>query len=121
MKQELPIQKKVFDKNTFNNVIDRNFNQLINLNNSTTNNELFNIDDFFALYDQIFFDIPKEGNTNSHQYLITKSSEYLGIKNENSIDIQLLQDEITSLREQLLEANQTIENFKILNSTGNNS
>lgn len=118
MKQQLPIKKTVFDKNAFNALVNREFSQLIDLNPSTTDSNVFSVEDFFNLYEQLFFDIPKNDETNSHQYLVNKSSEYLGIKNQNDIDVQLLQDEITSLREQLLSANESLEQFKIV--TANN-
>lgn len=116
-KQELPIQKKVFIKDSVLNVVDRNFTQLIKPNETVIDQSTFTIEDFFKLYDELFFDIPKEGDTNSHQELVTRSSEYLGIKSENSIDIQLLLDEITQLRQELLDANETIANFKTMDTT----
>jgi hypothetical protein len=45
--------------------------------------------DFFTLYDKFFFDIPKEGETNSHTYLITESTEYVGFQ-QNQEEIQAL-------------------------------
>jgi len=113
LKQELPIQKKVYERNSVSNVINRDFTQLTIDDNIEDITPLPTVEEFFELYEALFFDIPKEEEINSHKYLIDKSSEYLGIKNENSIDIQLLQDEITTLRQQLLDANQTLEQIKI--------
>jgi len=111
-KEEIKIQKKVYERNSVSNVISREFNQLIQKEQEVEIQPIPTIEDFFALYDELFFEIPKEGEK-SHQELITRSSEYLGIKNENSIDVQLLQEEITLLRQQLLESNQALENIKI--------
>lgn len=116
MKQELPIQKRVYERNSVSNVINRDFTQLLINEDNELTQSLPTISEFFDLYEQLFFDIPKEGEENSHSFLIRKSSEYLNIKNDNNIDIQLLQDEITTLRQQLLESNQALNDIKI---TGN--
>ena len=53
------------------------------------------------LYDKLFFDIPQRGN-NSHETLITTSTEYIGY-NPLTTEIEALQQEITELRRQLLD------------------
>ena len=50
----------------------------------------------------MFFEIPKEGDVNSHEFLIKESSEYINFDKINE-DIQILLEEITSLRTELLE------------------
>lgn len=118
-KQELPIQKKVYERNSVSNVINKDFTQLIQPELPNETQSFPTVAEFFELYDELFFDIPKEGKENSHQVLIDKSSEYIGVKNDNNIDITLLQEEITLLREQLLTANQTIQDIKITSTTIN--
>jgi hypothetical protein len=54
-----------------------------------------------VLYEQLFYQIPKEGDSNSHQYIIQKEAEYLGI-NLNTDDIQALLTEITTLRQEII-------------------
>ena len=101
---QIPIEKQVFDKNTFIKVIDTQFHQL--LNSQVAEETLtFTIDDFFELYEQLFYQIPKEGDTNSHRYILEKEADYLGV-NINQEDIQALLNEITDLRQQVLD-NQT--------------
>lgn len=110
----IPLIKEVYNKNTVSNVIDRNFKSIIpssEIEEQSNLNEI-NTEQFFELYESLFFEIPKDGEINSHQYLINKSSEYLNIKNPSSLDIQLLQEEITFLRQQLLDANKMISNIK---------
>ena len=101
---QIPIEKQVFNKLEFSKVIDTNFHQLIN-NQNVSDNPTFTIDDFFELYEQLFYQIPKEGDTNSHQYIIEKEADYLGLT-INQDDVQALLEEITTLRQQLLD-NQT--------------
>ncbi len=54
------------------------------------------------MYDELFFDIPKEGDIDSHRYILQREAEYLGVKFADDIDIQALLQEITDLRQQLL-------------------
>lgn len=95
------IQKQVFDKDTFEKVVDTQFSQLINQQASNVAVPL-TVDEFFKLYEEIFYQIPKEGDINSHRYILEKEAEYLGV-NLNNDDIQALLDEITSLRQTVLD------------------
>ena len=106
---QIPVQKTVYDKTTYTRVIDTQFNQL--LNQGTSEDTLsFSVDDFFTLYDQVFYQIPKEGDTNSHQYILQREADYLGISISQE-DVQALLDEITSLRQQVLDAQTTINDL----------
>ena len=60
------------------------------------------------LYNSIFYDIPVEGDINSHQFLVERSKEYIGISEETDQEIQVLLDEITSLRQNLLDTEQEL-------------
>ena len=105
----IPIQKQIFDKDNFPKVVDTQFSQLIN----TTQGEdtlSFTLEDFFTLYEQLFFQIPKEGDTDSHRFILEKEAEYLGI-NLNTDDVQALLAEITTLRQEIIIAQQTIQTF----------
>ena len=95
------IQKQVFDKDTFEKVVDTQFSQLINLQASDVAVPL-TVDEFFKLYEEIFYQIPKEGDINSHRYILEKEAEYLGV-NLNNDDVQALLDEITTLRQTVLD------------------
>ena len=109
---QIPIEKEVFNKNTYNKVIDNQFKQLIN---NTPDEELpvFTIEDFFKLYEQLFYQIPKDGEVNSHSYIIQKEADYLGIIISQD-DIQALLDEITILRQEVLESQTTINELNKL-------
>ena len=61
-------------------------------------------EDFFNIYQNLFFQIPRFGDINSHQYLVVESTEYTGyIENQEQIDALL--EEITDLREENLQLN----------------
>ena len=104
---QIPIEKQVFNKTTFPKVINTQFSQLLNAQGSEEP-PTFTLDDFFQLYEQLFFQIPKEGDTNSHRYILEREADYLGVI-INQDDIQALLDEITTLRQQLLDT-QTVVN-----------
>lgn len=104
--EKINISKTVLSKN-INRVIDVEFNQLLKPTEATS----FSLDDFFALYEDLFYQIPKEGDGNSHTYILNRTAEYLGVKLADDIDIQALLDEITSLRQQLLDAQQIITDY----------
>jgi hypothetical protein len=103
---QIPIEKQVFDKNAFSRVINTQFSQL--LNNQSEETPTFTIDDFFQLYEQLFYQIPKEGDTNSHRYILEKEAGYLNVI-VNQDDIQALLDEITNLRQQVLDTQTTLD------------
>jgi hypothetical protein len=59
------------------------------------------------MYEDLYFQIPAEGETNSHEYLIRRSSEIFQL-GQDITNLQPLLDEIGDLRIQLLEANNRI-------------
>lgn len=102
----LSISRKVLSKD-LNKVIDTEFRQLLRPQETTE----FSVEDFFALYEDLFYQIPKEGDINSHTYILNRTVEYLGVKLADDIDIQALLDEITSLRQQLVDTQQIITDY----------
>jgi hypothetical protein len=103
----ISFDKSVFNKDDFDKLINRNFNQLIN-NIDDQESASFTLDDFFQLYENLFYQIPKEGDTNSHRYILEKEAEYLGVI-INQDDIQALLDEITVLRQQVIDTQTALD------------
>ncbi len=101
---KIPLNKTFFDKDDFDRLVDKSFRQLISQAPQDTE---FTVDDFFNLYDLIFDQIPREGDINSHRYILTRESEFLGVQLEG-VDIQSLLNEVTSLRQELLDTNKTL-------------
>ena len=106
---QIPVQKTVFNKDTYGRVINTQFSQFLN-QNAVEETLSFTIDDFFQLYEDLFYQIPKEGDSNSHQYILQKEADYLGISISQD-DVQALLDEITLLRQQVLETQQTVNDL----------
>ena len=103
----LELKKKLYDKSAYLNTIDTQFNELLPTPPPTPVEEVTTVDEFFQIYENLFYEIPKEGEVNSHEYLIKQSTDYIGstgISNE----IQALLDEITSLRQENLTLQQNI-------------
>ena len=98
---QIPIEKQVFDKDQFGKVINTQFSQLIDPQQAEVT-PTFTLDDFFTLYDQLFYQIPREGDIDSHQYILQREAEYLGVIIDQE-DIQALLNEITVLRQQVLD------------------
>jgi len=101
MRQQVNLTKNSFSKTQYPKVIDTEFTQLVPLPTGSVAVQDVSVDEFFLLYDRLFFSIPKTGN-NSHETLITTSTEYIGY-NPLTTEIEALQQEITELRRQLLE------------------
>jgi hypothetical protein len=113
------LNKKVYAKDQYEKVIDTKFSQLATTPTSPIPVELptVSVEKFFSDYNQIFFQIPKLGETNSHEYLVKKSSEYIGATQAND-DIQALIEEINALQTQNLELNQQLVNLAVTSSQG---
>ena len=101
--REITFNTQVFNKSKFNDTVDTEFTQLIQTPDETFFDvNLATVEDFFTIYGNLFFDIPQLGDSNSHQFLIRQSTEYIGLEEQNAT-IQALLDEITELREENLE------------------
>lgn len=105
--EKINLNKQVYNKNQYEKVIDTTFSQLNGNIIAAQQDNIISIEQFFQYYEQLFFEIPKEGETNSHEYLVKTSSEYINF-NANADEIDALIQEITSLRQQNLELNQEL-------------
>lgn len=103
MSQELNLYREVYGQNTYKRVVDTQFTQLVEPVTDEVEEDA-TVERFFELYEQLFFEIPLTGETNSHEYLVNRSSEYIGGSVITDNEKALIQ-EINSLRQQLLEAN----------------
>ena len=105
MSEQVKLIKEVYGRNTYTTVIDTSFSELytpvttsVKASNQTT------VDTFFDLYNTLFFQIPATGELNSHEYLVKRSTEYLGGGVVSDTEKAYI-EEINSLRQQLLEVN----------------
>lgn len=112
MANDIKIQKTVFNATEFNKVVNNSFTTFTQ---PVQEEDTDTVEELFRLYEKLYFTIPLEGETNSHQYLIRKSSELVDFE-KGTEEIQPLLDEIAQLREQLLQANQQIIDLEIANT-----
>jgi len=105
--KNLPLRKTVYTKEQLGRIFDTEFTEF----QDDPGLGQDDLDLFFRLYNDLFFDIPLTGN-NSHELLLRRSSEVTRL-DEAPLDIQPLLDEIASLRRQLLDANRRILELEI--------
>ena len=108
--EQVNLNKNVFLKDQYEKVIDTSFTQLVQpAATSSVVPPSISVAEFFTNYQTLFFEIPKYGATNSHEYLIKTSQAYAGDFN-NDDTIQALTEEVTSLRQENLTLQQQILN-----------
>ena len=102
--ENVQLVKKVYGINTYSKVIDTSFSELITAPQEVSVSTM-NVDQFFREYDRLFFDIPVTG-VNSHFELVERSQQYVGGSVIDAEKLALI-EEINSLRQQLLDINQS--------------
>jgi hypothetical protein len=109
MEKQVKLVKEVYGRVTYTKVIDTSFTELYTPVTASVETEPVSVETFFDLYNDLFFQIPATGELNSHEYLVARSTEYLGggVLTDNE---KAYIEEINSLREQLLEANTNLLN-----------
>lgn len=109
MAKTVKIVKTVFNSETYSDVIDRQF-KVFKQPEPIVDTDT--IEELFRLYEKFYAQIAIEGPSQTHQYLVERSSELYAV--DNQLDaIQPLLDEVASLRAQLLDANRQIMELEI--------
>ena len=103
MKSKIDLIKNVYQKVNYPRIIDTKFSELGTVSITDRIESTPTTNEFFDLYNSLFYEIPSYGDINSHQYLIQTSGEYIDF-DANQEEITALRAEITDLRRQLLEA-----------------
>ncbi len=104
---DIVFNKTIYSRTLFENSVDVNFNEL------TTDQDEINIEEFFNLYNRVFYNIPKEGE-NSHTTIVQTSLDFLNdYKNplQDLVDAQAIE-----LEEALLAAENAkaeLQNFRL--------
>jgi len=109
MAKNVNLNKQVFDKVTYQKTINTSFTELgvesiqEQLDNQPT------VQEFFDMYNTLFYQINELGSTNSHEFLVKTSGEYISFEETDNL-ITALQNEIATLRKELLETQQQLAN-----------
>ncbi len=113
--ERLDLRKEIFNKAQYIKTINTSFNEL---GNTSITEDLIvqpTVEEFFGLYNSLFYDIQALGETNSHQYLVQTSGEYINF-DDISAEVQALQAEISQLREDLLKAQMDLISAQVAKS-----
>ena len=104
---EINFNKSVFNKQAYNKTINTEFTQLGVKTIQEQIAEQPTVQEFFDMYNVLFYNINELGPTNSHEFLVKTSGEYINTEVDNEL-IEALQNEIAQLREDLLQAQQDL-------------
>jgi hypothetical protein len=100
MSENVDINLTTYNRAQFNKAVNTDFTEF-GVTGEPEENIVDQVDitTFFQAYDNLFLEIPKQGDINSHQYLTNRSGEYAGGEDINA-EIEALTVEVTQLREE---------------------
>jgi tRNA G46 methylase TrmB len=107
MSERVQLNKTVYGKITYPNIINIQFTQLVGAI-PTDGPAPITVEEFFQAYNDLFFEIPIDGEFNSHLELIQRSTEYVGV-NQTTNEIEALLTEINQLRLENLRLQQQLD------------
>ena len=107
MGENIKLNKEVFDKRVYPKTIDISFKELGVKSIQEQLNAQPTVEEFFNLYNELFYQINELGPTNSHEYLVKTSGEYISFEEKDEL-IEALQREIAELRKELLKSQQDL-------------
>ena len=83
MSKKVTLNKTVFDKNQYSQLVNTEFSTTSATGlgvGETEPEEEPDVEDFFEMYNDLFYDIPQFGEEESHEFLIQRSSEYINFE-----------------------------------------
>ena len=101
--EKIDLIKKVYSKTEYTKIIDTQFQQLGVVSVNEQIEATTTVQQFFESYNELFYDIPSYGSSNSHEYLVKTSGDYINFDQDNEI-IVALRAEISQLRRDLLQS-----------------
>ncbi len=101
--ESIDLRKEVFNKAQYIKTINTSFDQFGTTTITEDLETQTTVEEFFGLYNSLFYDIPALGETNSHDYLVKTSGDYINFDEINE-EVKALQAEIAQLRQDLLNA-----------------
>jgi hypothetical protein len=108
MAETVNIKKTIYDANSFKEVVNTSFSQLVPKDPPVTldtGSIILSVQDFFRLYNNLFFTIPTTGSINSHEYIVDTSLKYLGVSLDNIYnELELLRQENVRLKNQIVSS-----------------
>lgn len=100
--EKIKLTKKIYDRQSADELLNMSFSELGNSNNSISNTNVQNrINELFISYNTLFYDIPKTGQQ-SHTTLFNQSKDYIGnYIDSKDAEIEGLIDKIVDLEQKL--------------------
>ena len=92
------IKRTVWNREQLNRTVDREFKTFTQ---PAPIEAPFTVEDFFAKYEELFYEIPINGVEGTHEYLVKRSTELYKLSDNTDAILPLL-EEITNLRAQIL-------------------
>ena len=109
--RKVDLKKNVFSKSQYIKTIDTQFSELGVTSLQEDLASQVDVNQFFQLYNDLFYEIPANGATNSHEYLVKTSGEYINFDLIQE-EIEALREEISGLREENLELQVEVTKFQ---------
>ena len=109
--RKIDLKKNVFSKSQYIKTINTQFSELGVTTLQEDLDSQIDVTQFFQSYNDLFYEIPANGATNSHEYLVKTSGEYINFDLIQE-EIEALRDEIAGLREENLELQVEITKFQ---------
>lgn len=109
--RKIDLKKNVFSKSQYIKTINTQFSELGVTTLQEDLSSQIDVSQFFQAYNELFYEIPANGDTNSHEYLVKTSGEYIDFDVAQE-EIEALRAEIAGLREENLELQVEITKFQ---------
>ena len=112
MAETVAIEVVKYNKTELNRTVNTQFTQFgVTASAELPTAATLSVGEFFSAYQNLFYTIPKYGETNSHEYLVKTSGDYIGGPAVNT-EVEALQKEITQLRQENLDLQQSLINLQ---------
>lgn len=102
MAENINFNKTVYKKRNYQKTIDTSFKELGVKTIQEQIDEQPTVQEFFDLYNELFYEIEANGDNNTHEFLVKTSGEYINFDQESDM-VKALQEEITALRQENLD------------------
>ena len=80
-KYDIRIQKTVLNKGDFDRAVDTSFKTFVD---APSDLDEITIPEFFNLYEKLYYDIPVDGEVNSHEFLVIESGKLVNLEQDTT-------------------------------------
>jgi len=110
-KKNVKLTKTIYSSTSIEGLVDRSFSEFFKTKDP------INVDRFFSMYNELFYDIPKNGEK-SHKSIVKQSQEYINdYFDQRDEEITTLTERIIELEEELAKPDEILEHPFYSNGT----